>query len=67
MKKKDRYHDMINEVSTAESLDYLTAQCNTRSKKTALKAKRLIAAGNFAEALKLADPIAYNVGLGEFK
>jgi len=65
--KKDRYHAMLNESCTAESLDYLTVPCSTRSKKTAQKAKRLLSERNFAEALKVADPIAYNVGLGEFK
>lgn len=66
MTKKERYNRMLNEVSTADSLDYLTVPCSSRSKQEAAKAKRLINAGNYAEALRLADPIAYQVGLNEF-
>lgn len=63
--KNQKYNRMLNECMTPEQLDYLTVVCSTRSKATANKAKKLIQAGKFAEALKLADPIAYNVGFRE--
>lgn len=57
---------MLDEVSTADSFIYLTVACSTRTKAAASKAKRLLSSGSFAEALRVADPIAYNVGLNEF-
>lgn len=65
--KRDRYEEMLDEVSTAEQLIYLTVPCSTRSKQVAQKAKRLLSNGQFAKALKLADETAYNVGFNEFK
>lgn len=64
--KRDRYHSMLNESMTMEKYQYLTVPCSTRPKTTATKAARLLAQGKYAEALKLADPVAYNVGLNEF-
>lgn len=67
MTKKQRYHQLINEVQNENSLEYLTVVCSTRNKAIASKAKRLIANGEYAEALKIADPIGYRVGLNEFQ
>lgn len=64
--KKHRYHQMINECLAVENLIYLTIECSTRSKLTARKCKQLLNSGNFADALRIGDPIAYNLGLSEF-
>ena len=64
--KKQRYNDMLNECSNRDNLEYLTVECSTRTRATATKAKRLLNAGKFAEALRLSDIIGYNVGLSEF-
>jgi hypothetical protein len=66
MTKKQKYNDMLNESSSIDSLIYLTVECSSRTKATAAKAKRLLMAGNYAEALRTADPIGYNVGFNEF-
>lgn len=65
--KKKLYNEMLNECSNADQLEYLTVECSTRSKAIARKAKRLMNEGNFAEALRIADKTAYNVGYNEFQ
>ena len=67
MKKKQQYNEMLNECSNANDLIYLTVPCSSRSKQTANKAKRLLQSGNYAEALRIADITAYNVGLNDYK
>ena len=56
------YEQYLDETCTAEQLEYLTVPCKTRSKATAYKMERLLREGKFGRAMKLGDPIAYNVG-----
>ena len=65
--KRSRYEAMLNEVLTPQQLDYLTVACSERSRTVANQARLLIHKGKYAEALRKADPIAYEVGLNEFK
>ena len=62
---QEKYEEYLNETMTAENIEYLTVACNTRSKATAARAKRLINEGKYGLAMKAADPIAYNVGRNE--
>ena len=66
MKSKANYNQYLNEVLNADELDYLTVVCSTRSKGTANKAKLYLKYNDFAAALKLADPIRYNVGYNDY-
>lgn len=65
--KEAGYQRMLNEVMTSGQLIYCTVPCSTRAKSTADRAKQYISKGEYARALKLADPIAYSVGLSEFE
>ncbi len=65
--KRQKYEAMLNDLSTPQQLDYLTVTCSSRSRTVANQARLLIAKGKYAEALRKADPIAYEVGLNEFK
>lgn len=64
--KTRRYNAMLNECSNYSDLEYLTIVCSSRSKYAANKAKLFLRYGDYASALKVADPIAYNVGLNDF-
>lgn len=67
MNLKQLYGQSLNELTDPETLEYLTIECSTRSKKTAARAEKLIEEGNYAEALRIADPIAYQLGYNDFK
>lgn len=61
------YRLMLNQTGTFEQYEYLTVERPSRTKSTARRARQYLKAGNYAAALSLADPIAYNVGLNDFK
>jgi len=62
---KKELHELANEYLSRGSLGYLTVVCNTRTKKVADKCKRLLVQGRCSDALKLGDPIAYNLLINE--
>lgn len=66
MVKTESYKKLLDQTCNAESLEYLTVAVG-RTKQVAQKCKKLIRNGNYGEALRIGDPIAFEIGLKEYK
>jgi hypothetical protein len=66
MKNTDQFHAYLDEVLNPADLVYLTVECSTRNKRTANNAIKLLSLGYYAQALKSADPISYEIAKREY-